>query len=363
MKDRLIVGKTKPPKHGSSKYNPVKFVPVVDMNQQPLMPTTPARAAKWIKAGKATPFFKKGIFCVRLNVEPSARETQEIWIGVDPGSKKEGYTVKSEAHTYLNLNVDAKTDVKDKIEVRRNMRRGRRNRKTPCRAPRGNRSCLRGNRIPPSTKARWDWKLRIIKVICGMFPISGVIVEDIKARTRKGKGGKWNLSFSPLEVGKVYFYDAIRKMCLELETNEGHQTFEMRSQQGLKKSKAKMAPRFDTHCVDSWVMVNGMVGGHLIPDNESILCVSPVNYYRRQLHVLQPAKGNIRKRMGGSMCHGFKKGSVVRHPKHGIAYVGGWLKDRIALCSMQNGKRICQNAKPLECKFLSWSTWKTSWVL
>ena len=51
----------------------MQFVPVVDSNQRPLMPTTPARAERWIKSGKATPFFRKGIFYVRLNVEPSHR--------------------------------------------------------------------------------------------------------------------------------------------------------------------------------------------------------------------------------------------------------------------------------------------------
>ena len=58
------------------------------------MPTTPQRASQWIKSGKATPFWKNGVFCVRLNVEPSTRYTQEIAVGVDPGSKKEGFTVK-----------------------------------------------------------------------------------------------------------------------------------------------------------------------------------------------------------------------------------------------------------------------------
>ncbi|WP_081599135.1 RRXRR domain-containing protein [Prochlorothrix hollandica] len=59
----------------------MQYVPVVDSNQRPLMPTTPNRAERWSKSGKATPFFRKGIFCVRLNVEPSGRVTQSVAVG------------------------------------------------------------------------------------------------------------------------------------------------------------------------------------------------------------------------------------------------------------------------------------------
>ena len=111
----------------------MQYVPVVDKSQKPLMPTTANRAASWIRSKKATPFWKRGIFCVRLNTRPSGKETQTIVLGIDPGSKKEGYTAKSEAHTYINIQADAVTWVKDVIEVRRNLRRSRRNRKTPYR--------------------------------------------------------------------------------------------------------------------------------------------------------------------------------------------------------------------------------------
>ena len=109
------------------------FVPVVDENQRPLMPTKPSRVRRWIKSRKATPFWKNGIFCVRLNVDPSDTEFQEIAVGVDPGSKKEGFTVKSESHTYLNIQADAHSKVGKKVEKRRESRRSRRSRKCPNR--------------------------------------------------------------------------------------------------------------------------------------------------------------------------------------------------------------------------------------
>ncbi len=101
------------------------FVPVFNLNNEPLMPTTILRASKWIKSGKATGFWKKGVFCVRLNVK-TLEHKQDIVIGVDPGSKKEGFTVKSNSHTFLNIQADAVDWVKDAVETRRNMRRRKR---------------------------------------------------------------------------------------------------------------------------------------------------------------------------------------------------------------------------------------------
>ena len=53
-----------------------------------------------------------------------------------------------------------------------------------------------------------DWLRRL-------FPIAQVVVEDIKAQT-KGKP-RWDTAFSPLEVGKQWFYDEVRKQFSEKE--------------------------------------------------------------------------------------------------------------------------------------------------
>jgi hypothetical protein len=77
------------------------------------------------------------------------------------------------------------------------------------------------------------------------------------------------------------------------------------------------------------------------------------------LHRLQPEKGGIRKPYGGTLSHGFKRGSLVKYPKWGLAYVGGYLKDQISLHAVASGKRLCQNAKPADCRFLAFNSWRT----
>ena len=290
------------------------FVPVVDFDQNPLMPTKPSRARRWIKEGKATPFWKKGIFCVRLNVEPSSDHKQDIAVGIDPGSKKEGFTVKSSSHTYLNIQADAVTWVKEHVETRRMMRNSRRQRNTSYRKCRFNRS--KGEFLAPSTKARWQWKLRICNWLYKMYPITYFVVEDIKVVTKKSQR-KWNRSFSPLQTGKVWFYSELEQFG-NVHTVQGYDTKALRDELGLKKSKQKLSNVFEAHCVDSWVLANGLVGGHAEPDNKDILFMVPLQFHRRQLHKLQPSKGGMRKREGGTISLGFKRGSLIRHPKYGF---------------------------------------------
>ena len=109
------------------------FVPVKTKDGEVLMPMHAARARKLVQRGEATPYWDNGIYCICLNKEPSQRDTQEIAVGVDPGSKKEGFTVKSMSHTYLNVQADAHSKVGKKVEKRRDLRRTRRSRSCPNR--------------------------------------------------------------------------------------------------------------------------------------------------------------------------------------------------------------------------------------
>lgn len=316
------------------------------------MPCHPVRARELVRKGKAIRRFNRGLFFIRL-LDRVDGDVQPIAVGIDPGSKKEGLTVKSDSHTYLNIQADAVTWVSDAVKARREMRKGRRFRKTPCRANRHNRA--RGG-IPPSTKARWQWKLRLCRWLSGLYPVAAFVVEDIKARTT-GKR-RWDTSFSPLQVGKDWFYGQLAKLAT-LYLKSGWETKELRDTLGLKKTKEKTAEVFEAHCVDSWVLANCWTGGHTKPDNTRLLCITPLRFHRRQLYRLQPERGGIRKPYGGTRSYGFKRGSLVKHPKFGLAYIGGWLKDKVSLHSTASGMRLTQTAKPSDCVFLTFNSWRT----
>lgn len=318
------------------------YVPVTSKDGKKLMPTKPNKAGVLIKKGLATPYWSNGIFCIRLNYD-TTEYTQDIVVGVDPGSKKEGFTVKSESHTYLNVQADAHNKVSKKVAKRAELRRSRRGRKCPNRKNRTNRLANK-ERIPAGTRARWDWKLRILNWLDKMFPITHVCVEDIKAMTIKRAKG-WNTSFSPLQVGKDWFYTEVKKRW-ELLTLRGYETKEIRDRLGLKKSTRKLAETFGAHCVDSWCLAYHTVGGNAIVNNTSIFCIAPIPIARRNLHREVPKRYGIRSRYGGTILkNGLVKNSLVKHAKYGLARLAGINAKGLFSIYSLDGKRLTTGAK------------------
>lgn len=341
------------------------MVPVLGLKNEPLMPCSEKRARKLIEKGEAFSFWKKGIFCIRLKKEPSSKELQKIVVGIDPGSMKEGYTVKSEAHTLLNIQADAITWVKERLEFRKNCRRSRRFRKTPYRKCRSNRKTHKYPWLAPSTKARWQWKLRICNWLKKLYPIEKFIVEDIKARNFKGKTS----NFSILETGKIWFYVELGKLG-SVETMQGYETAKLRNELGLTKTKAKLSNVFEAHCVDSWVLAYKDVGGLSAPENKRILFLIPFRHYRRRLHVQVPIKGGFRKHFGSTRSLGFKRGSLVKHSEYGLTYISGnsiiqnknYKYKRISLNCIFSGDRISVCAQVTHIKFLTISSWRWNYA-
>lgn len=325
------------------------------------MPCHPARARKLIDKGKATPRYKNRLFYIILTDREDG-DTQPIALGIDPGSKMEGYTLKSEKRTLLNIQSHAADGkgIQKAVETRANVRRARRQRKTPYRTCRPNRT-RRKDWLPPSTHARWQLKYNIFIWLVKLYPIECVVVEDIKARTVKGQhkaAKQWNNNFSPIEAGKNWLYRRLRSYGVNLVKVEGHQTYEMRQAMGLPKTKIKLATIFSAHCVDSWTLANSWVGGHITPDLESLLVLKQLHVIRRQLTLFNPSKGGERRRYGGTISLGIRKGTLAIHPKHGRCLIGGNDgQSRLSLHSQINGTRLCQNAKYSDLILISHSPW------
>jgi len=323
------------------------------------MPCTPARARLLLKKGKALARWNKlGVFYLQLKyaVEP---KNQILAVGVDPGSKFEALSVVGTKDTVLNIMHEAVDWVKKALEQRRRMRRARRYRKTRRRKPRGDNRRSKG-RVPPSTKARWDAKLRIIAQLKKIMPISNAVVEDVKAVTKKACRG-WNGNFSPIEVGKRYFYSKLKAIGLEVTAKSGNETKKFRDSLGLKKIGNKSKPVFESQCIDSWCLA-AMVTGAKHPTTKSLYYMVPLRWHRRQLHRLEAEKGGIRRRYGGTVSLGLKKGTLVKHFKYGLCYIGGSLKNRLSLHSLKTGKRITQNAKREDIKILTPIAFRTQFL-
>jgi len=317
------------------------MVPVLDNNKMPLMPCSEKRARKLMLNMQAIPYWQSGIFCIKLTKEPSSRKYQEVVLGIDPGSKREGYTVITTKSVVLNITTNTPDWVKAHVETRRNLRRSRRQRKTPYRACRSNRSTLsKSNRIPSSTKARWDAKLRIIKQLQNILPITIINVEDISAITKEGKT-KWNQSFSPLEVGKQWFYSEVEKLNVKLVKTQGFETKKHRDIRGFEKSKAKLDYTWSAHNVDSHSLAE-IALGKVVKPYYGIYKIEFLEYHRRQLQVQNKLTSGIRKSYGTTVSMGISRGSTIRY-KDKICYLGGSSKDKVSVHSIITGKRINQN--------------------
>lgn len=324
------------------------FVPVLDINNNPLMPTIPSRARKWVKRGKATPFFNKGVFCVRLNT-CVGDVLQEIVIGIDTGIKKEAYCVKSDSHTYFNVQADAVTWVKKSIEKRRLARKTRRRRKTPYRKVRFNR---KEKGIIASVRSRWNWRLRVVNWIKKLYSINMVVIEDIRARP--GNTLKSNPSLSVLQTDKKWFYKQLKG----LRFKRGFETKALRESVGLKKSTRKLDNSFEAHCVDAWVLANSWVGGHVKPDNRHVFFIVPHHFYRRQLHYFNKLRHGVVKPYGGTLSCGWKRGGLIKHKKYGVSFLRGSNAGYISLHSISTGKILTQMAHKKDCKWLCYASFR-----
>jgi hypothetical protein len=324
---------------------PTIRVPVLSPLGEPLMPTSSARARKWIESGKAKPVWNDlNIFCVQLLQEPSGTETQKIVAALDPGKLFSGIaTVSSKAvlfTAHVVLPFKRVIARKQAQKILRRAKRGRRINRNVSFTQRSHRQKRfdnrRGNKLPPSVRANRQLELRIVRELVKLFPITEIVYEYVKAQGNKG--------FSPVMVGQKWMLKQLSDIAFT-STLEGWKTSILRKQLKLEKNKDdKSVQDVITHANDAIALAASRFiqyeafhtanshGHHWVGSvkltNSPFKVIARPQLYRRQLHFENPNKGGTRKRKGGTVTpFGFRSGDLVQATKGKITikgYIGGY---------------------------------------
>lgn len=147
------------------------YIYVLNRHGRPLMPTSPAKARRLLKAGKAK-VIKRTPFTIQL-IYGSYGYTQNITLGVDTGYKTIGLSAISEDKELFASEVKLRTDVSKKITERRQYRRTRRSRLWH-RKPRFNNKTRPEGWLASSIKHKLDSHVKAINLVNSILPISKV---------------------------------------------------------------------------------------------------------------------------------------------------------------------------------------------
>ena len=325
---------------------------VLGIDGKPLTPCKQSKARKLMKGKQAEPVWNKfGEMGIQMLVE-TRKEKPKTVLGIDFGTKFEGYSVLSGTENILNImwKLPDKKKLVKKLEERRRLRRARRFRN--CRR----RECRFDNRgrkgfIAPSQLQIVNSRLKCISELFKCYPFDAVALEDVKFNHRDNK---WGRNFSTVEVGKKRMYDWIRQRAY-LQMFTGYDTKMYRENLNLYKVSDKSSVQFYSHCVDSFVIANEL--SQAIPNRNLIYVDDSYRAVRRKLYDTQSAKGGIRAKFSSGNFKGIRKGTMCEFGQ----IVGGtrqqaWYQD---FELQENGRKIYQKGKMLNK--ISWLShnWKS----
>jgi 5-methylcytosine-specific restriction endonuclease McrA len=156
---------------------------VLDKNLKPLDPCHQARARELLDKGRAKVFRRYPFTIVLQDRVFEASVTHSHRIKIDPGSKVTGIAVVQEETGRVTNALEVShrgQQIKNSLESRRSLRRGRRYRKTRYRKPRFlNRTRITGW-LPPSLESRIanieTW-VRRIRIVCPVTAVSQELVR------------------------------------------------------------------------------------------------------------------------------------------------------------------------------------------
>lgn len=158
---------------------------VLDAQGNKLSPIKENRAWYLIRKQKAVLKSKfPMVIQLKREIPSDELDTSSVHLGIDDGSKLVGIALVQKCKTrnkpILKGTIELRTDVKEKMSVRRGYRRYRRQNKKYRPARFYNRSSSkREGRIPPSIKQKKDSILRVVKQLLKWIRIDHIYLEDV----------------------------------------------------------------------------------------------------------------------------------------------------------------------------------------
>ena len=146
------------------------MVYVLDQNGQPLMPTSRhGKVRRMLQSGRAK-VVNRCPFTIQLNYE-SGHQTQEISLGIDAGSQHIGVSATTKVKVLYEAEVELRNDIVDLLSSRRELRRGRRTRKTRYRQPRFQNRKKKDGWLAPSIRQKVGTHMAVVEKVCKILPV------------------------------------------------------------------------------------------------------------------------------------------------------------------------------------------------
>ena len=179
---------------------------VLNMREEPLMPTSPVKARILLKQNKATVKYRSP-FTIQLKY-PTGETKQNIKLGVDSGYQYIGLSVISDKKELFSGTVEMRMDVSKKIQEKAMYRKKRRSRLW-YRPPRFLNRRIKKGWLAPSIQHKLDTHIRIIKKIEKILPISEIIIEVASFDIQKIKNP--DIKGKQYQQGEQYGFYNIRE--------------------------------------------------------------------------------------------------------------------------------------------------------
>ncbi|MGB3651597.1 MAG: RNA-guided endonuclease IscB [Rivularia sp. (in: cyanobacteria)] len=185
---------------------------LVDTNKQPLNPITAKQARKLLEKGKAA-VFRQFPFTLILKTAVENPLIYPLTLKLDPGSKFSGISILSGSEIIWCAEIEHRGYlIKQSLESRRAIRRGRRNRKTRYRKARFNNRKRKEGWLPPSLLHRVQTTETWVKRLIKFAPIQEIWIESVKFDLSKMQNPE--ITGKEYQQGTLFGYE-VREYLLE----------------------------------------------------------------------------------------------------------------------------------------------------